>query len=90
MNNFLYIAVFSGIIAMAYAFWKSSWINSQDQGTERMISIGSSIADGAMAFLRAEYRILSVFVVRRRVAVFWKARKIVFRAFLTRAKNIQI
>ena len=63
MNNFLYIAVFSGIIAMAYAFWKSSWINSQDQGTERMISIGSSIADGAMAFLRAEYRILSVFVI---------------------------
>jgi K(+)-stimulated pyrophosphate-energized sodium pump len=63
VNNFLYIAVFSGIIAMAYAFWKSSWINSQDQGTERMISIGSSIADGAMAFLRAEYRILSVFVI---------------------------
>ena len=63
MNNLLYIAVFSGIIAMAYAFWKSSWINSQDQGTERMISIGSSIADGAMAFLRAEYRILSVFVI---------------------------
>mgnify|MGYP001181508790 FL=1 len=63
MNNFLYFAVFSGIIAMVYAFWKSSWINSQDQGTERMISIGSSIADGAMAFLRAEYRILSVFVI---------------------------
>ena len=35
-------------------------------------------------------RILSVFVVRRRAAVFWKARKNVFRAFLTRAKNIQI
>ncbi len=63
MNNFLYIAVFSGMVAMVYAFWKSSWINSQDQGTERMISIGSSIADGAMAFLKAEYRILSVFVI---------------------------
>ena len=48
---------------MVYAFWKSSWINSQDQGTERMISIGASIADGAMAFLKAEYRILSVFVI---------------------------
>ena len=63
MNNFLYIAVFSGMVAMVYAFWKSSWINSQDQGTERMISIGASIADGAMAFLKAEYRILSVFVI---------------------------
>ncbi len=63
MNNFLYIAVFSGMVAMVYAFWKSSWINSQDQGTERMISIGSSIADGAMAFLKAEYRVLSVFVI---------------------------
>ena len=63
MDNFLYLATFSGVIAMLFAFWKTSWINSQDEGTDRMKSIGSSIADGAMAFLRAEYRILAIFVV---------------------------
>ena len=63
MNNFLYIVVLSGIIAMLFAFWKTSWIEKQDEGTDRMKSIGLSIADGAMAFLRAEYRILSIFVV---------------------------
>ena len=47
---------------MLFAFWKTSWINSQDEGTDRMKSIGTSIADGAMAFLRAEYRILAIFV----------------------------
>ena len=63
MDIFLYLATFSGVIAMLFAFWKTSWINSQDEGTDRMKSIGSSIADGAMAFLRAEYRILAIFVV---------------------------
>ena len=63
MDNFLYLATFSGIIAMLFAFWKTSWINSQDEGTDRMKSIGTSIADGAMAFLRAEYRILAIFVL---------------------------
>jgi len=53
----------SGILAMGFSFWKTSWINKQSQGNDRMKSIGASIADGAMAFLRAEYRILSVFVV---------------------------
>ena len=62
-NNYVALVILSGFLAMAFAFWKSSWINNQDQGTERMISIGSSIADGAMAFLKAEYRILSVFVI---------------------------
>ena len=62
MNN-LYLVVSAGVLAMLYSFWKTSWINNQDEGTERMKQIGSSIADGAMSFLKAEYRILSVFVV---------------------------
>jgi K(+)-stimulated pyrophosphate-energized sodium pump len=59
--NFLIIA--SGVLAMAYAFWKTSWISKQDEGTDRMKQIGASIADGAMAFLKAEYRVLAVFVI---------------------------
>tara|TARA_B100000470_G_scaffold198305_1_gene168797 strand:- start:300 stop:2444 length:2145 start_codon:yes stop_codon:yes gene_type:complete len=53
----------SGVLAMGFSFWKTSWINKQSQGNDRMKSIGASIADGAMAFLKAEYRILAVFVV---------------------------
>ena len=63
MNNNLLLIMLSGLLAMGFAFWKTSWINKQSQGNDRMKSIGASIADGAMAFLKAEYRILAVFVV---------------------------
>ena len=53
----------AGMLAMLYSFWKTSWINKQDQGTEKMERIGSNIADGAMSFLKAEYRVLVVFIV---------------------------
>ena len=62
MDN-LYYVLGAGIIAMLYAFWKTSWINNQDEGSDRMKQIGASIADGAMAFLKAEYRVLAIFVV---------------------------
>jgi len=62
-NNYILFAILSGVIAMGFAFWKTYWINSQKEGNDRMRTIGASIADGAMAFLRAEYRILAIFVV---------------------------
>ncbi len=62
MDN-LYYVLGAGVLAMLYAFWKTNWINGQDEGTDRMKQIGASIADGAMAFLKAEYRVLAVFVV---------------------------
>ena len=62
MDNLYYVLV-AGVLAMVYAFWKTSWINDQDEGTDRMKQIGASIADGAMAFLKAEYRVLAIFVV---------------------------
>ena len=61
MNNLFYVLI-AGVIAMVFSFWKTKWINSQDEGNDRMKKIGKSIADGAMAFLKAEYRILSIFV----------------------------
>ena len=62
MDN-LYYVLGAGVLAMLYAFWKTNWINGQDEGTDRMKQIGASIADGAMAFLKAEYRVLSIFVI---------------------------
>jgi len=61
ISNLLIIG--SGIFAMLYAGWKTSWISAQDEGTDRMKLIGANIADGAMAFLKAEYRVLSMFVL---------------------------
>ena len=62
MNNMYYV-IAAAVVAMLYAFWKTNWINNQDEGSDRMKQIGANIADGAMAFLKAEYRILGVFVL---------------------------
>ena len=61
-NNLLYV-LGAGIFAMLFSFWKTSWIEKQDEGSDRMKKIGKSIAGGAMAFLKAEYRVLAIFVI---------------------------
>ena len=52
-----------GILALLFTAWRSAWVSKQDAGTPRMKRIGDAIADGAMAFLSAEYRVLAIFVV---------------------------
>jgi len=42
---------------------RAAWVKKQDEGNDRMKLIGKWIADGAMAFLSAEYRVLAIFVV---------------------------
>jgi K(+)-stimulated pyrophosphate-energized sodium pump len=51
-----------GLLALAYTFWRSAWVARQDPGTEKMQRIADAIAVGAMAFLRAEYKVLAIFV----------------------------
>mgnify|MGYP000501225998 CR=1 FL=1 len=51
-----------GVLALAFVFIKSAWVSKQDEGTEKMKRIAKNIADGAMSFLKAEYKILSIFV----------------------------
>ena len=63
MKYSLTFVLIAGLVAMLYAFWKSSWIDSQDEGTSKMKTIGASISEGAMSFLKAEYRVLAVFVI---------------------------
>ena len=62
-NTYLWIVLSAGVVALIFAFIKTNWIEKQDQGTDKMEQIGKSIAEGAMAFLRAEYRVLSFFVL---------------------------
>tara|TARA_B100001146_G_C16201045_1_gene444663 strand:+ start:15876 stop:18017 length:2142 start_codon:yes stop_codon:yes gene_type:complete len=63
INTYLWIVLNAGILALIFAFIKTNWINKQDEGTDKMKLIGKSIAEGSMAFLRAEYRVLSFFVL---------------------------
>lgn len=59
----LYFIPFAGILGLAFAFYRASWINKKDPGTERMQEIAGFIYDGAMAFLKREYTVLSGFVI---------------------------
>lgn len=63
MNYIFYIIPIAGIIALLFTYIKSNWVNKQDTGTEKMTRIAGHIAEGAMAFLKAEYRVLAIFVV---------------------------
>jgi K(+)-stimulated pyrophosphate-energized sodium pump len=61
--HFIYLTPVVAIIALIYAYMRAAWVKKQDAGNDRMQMIGKWIADGAMAFLSAEYRVLAIFVV---------------------------
>ncbi len=61
-ETLVYLIPVLGLAGLAYTWWKSAWVARQDAGTERMAKIAAAIQQGAMAFLRAEYRVLAVFV----------------------------
>lgn len=64
MNNYLFYAVpLMGVIGLLYTFMKFNWVSRQPAGELRMKEISTYIAEGAMAFLKAEWKILSYFVI---------------------------
>ena len=64
MNNMLFYAVPAmGLIGLLYTLVKFLWVSKQDAGNPRMKEISDYIAEGAMAFLKAEWKILGYFVV---------------------------
>lgn len=62
-ESIIYLIPLFGVIALAYMVWRSAWVRRQDAGDAKMQEIAKAIADGALAFLKAEYRILTIFVV---------------------------
>ena len=66
-----YLPLF-GILALIFVFWKNSWVTKQDEGDEKMSRIAKNIADGAMSFLKAEYKLLSIFVLAVAILLFFK------------------
>ncbi|MFN3138800.1 MAG: sodium-translocating pyrophosphatase [Allomuricauda sp.] len=61
-----------GVLALLYVFIKNVWISKQEVGDEKMARIAKNIADGAMSFLKAEYKILSIFVLCVAVLLYFK------------------
>ena len=61
-----------GILALVFVFWKNAWVSKQEEGDDKMKRIAKNIADRAMSFLKAEYKILSIFVAAVAVLLYFK------------------
>ena len=62
MDKLIYLVPVMGLIGLLYTVVKFRWVAKQDAGTDRMKEISQYIAEGAMAFLKAEWKILGYFV----------------------------
>ena len=69
MDTFLMLVPVLGIVSLVFAMWLANKVNKQSAGNERMQEIAGAISDGAKAFLKAEYRILVIFVIVLFVAI---------------------
>ena len=63
MENIVYLFPVMGVVALIFVMWRSSWVSKQEVGTEKMAKIAEHISKGAMAFLKAEYKVLIIFVI---------------------------
>src|SRR6201996_6350546 len=63
MDKLIYVVPILGAVGLLYTFIKYAWVSKQDAGNDRMKEIAKYIAEGAMAFLKAEYKILTYFVI---------------------------
>jgi K(+)-stimulated pyrophosphate-energized sodium pump len=62
-NNLKYFIPALGLVGIIVMMIKSAWVSKQDAGDKNMQELAGYIADGAMAFLKAEWRVLSIFAV---------------------------
>ena len=61
-----------GLLALVFVFLKNKWVVKQEEGDAKMSRIAKNIADGAMSFLKAEYKVLAIFVVAVAILLFFK------------------
>ncbi|MDH3202237.1 MAG: sodium-translocating pyrophosphatase [Myxococcales bacterium] len=63
MDKLIYAAPAAGVLALLFAWSKAQWVSKQSPGDTKMVEIAGLIQEGALAFLRAEYRVLTIFVL---------------------------
>jgi len=71
VENLFYLIPVSGVIAILFGLMKSSWVNKQNPGNEKMQEIGLAIREGATAFIVREYKVLAVFVAVVAGLLYW-------------------
>ena len=71
MNQIVYLVPAFGLVGLLYTAWKFSWVSKQDAGNEKMQELSGYIADGAIAFLKAEWKILTYFAIPTAILLAW-------------------
>ena len=71
LETLLLIIPALGVLALLFTWWKTQEVNASPEGSDRMSKIAASIQEGAMAFLKAEYRILIIFVAGVAALLYW-------------------
>ncbi|GAA4234654.1 sodium-translocating pyrophosphatase [Postechiella marina] len=61
-----------GVLALAFVFIKNVWVSKQEVGDAKMARIAKNISEGAMAFLKAEYKVLVIFVIAVAILLYFK------------------
>jgi len=71
MDSIVYLVPAFGIVGLLYTAWKFSWVSNQNAGNEKMQELSGYIADGAIAFLKAEWKILTYFAIPTALILGW-------------------
>ena len=71
MNQIVYLVPLLGLIGLLVMAIKSAWVNKQETGDENMNRLASYIAAGAMAFLKAEWKVLGIFTAIAAILLAW-------------------
>jgi K(+)-stimulated pyrophosphate-energized sodium pump len=61
-----------GVLALLFVVFKNNWVTKQEQGDAKMTRIAKNIAEGAMSFLKAEYKVLAIFVAAVAILLYFK------------------
>ena len=69
-SNMIYVPAVLAVLGLVFMIIKMGWVKKQAAGSEKMQSISKSIKEGALAFLAAEYRLLTIFVIIASIALF--------------------
>ena len=72
MNTLVYYLPLFGLIGLLFAYIRTAWVKKQPVGSEKMATIAKNIANGAMSFLKTEYKVLSIFIVAVAILLFFK------------------
>jgi K(+)-stimulated pyrophosphate-energized sodium pump len=71
MDNIIYYVPVFGIIGLLYTAWRFSWVSKQPAGDANMQKLSGYIADGAIAFLKAEWKVLAYFAIPTAILLFF-------------------